>query len=354
MNKTAVLKHTKITVAGLAAKQNGITVIQLSDLHETELYNFDIAAHILEQQPDLLLVTGDMMDRPHNSGDRFIEILKALDNRVPVYGCTGNHEYDVQHGRFPENYRNFMKQTAALGVRWLIDETIEISVRGEPLLLCGLSGERFRPMRYETVRAHLPKPCDKPLIVLCHNPDWFDCIAPKCTCLMLSGHVHGGLWRLPLIGGLIGPSLAVLPFYDLGLFRYKSSCLHISGGFGDTAMKFRFNNPRELNLLTLYSEGTRECNHEHSVDRPRPLSFAIMTLAALLLVLCFLWMRPCTSTALSLALMLCAVCARLCKRRLFTGLKRRFGIVYYIAWLIFFAGLFTIFLQNIIIHASFV
>ena len=343
MNKTAVLTRTSVAFSGLNAAQSGMKIIQLSDLHETELCGFDIAANIIEQQPDLLLVTGDMMDRPHNTGDRFIDILKTLNGCVPVYGCTGNHEYDVQHGQFPENYRDFMKQTADLGMRWLIDETIEITVHGEPLLLCGISGERFRPLRYEAVKDRLPAPCDKPLIVLCHNPDWFDYIAPGCACLMLSGHVHGGLWRLPLAGGLIGPSFDVLPFYDLGLFRYKSSRLYICGGFGDTAMKFRFNNPRELSLLTLYPEGahsgTPKCKRERRIDRPRPLNIIIMLLAAALFVCYIVFMSPPALTIAALSLMFCAICTRLSTRRLFTVLKHRFGIFYRAAWLVFFAVL---------------
>lgn len=90
-------------------------------------------------------------------------------------------------------------------------------------------------------------------IMLCHDPKYFDTFANMGFDLVLSGHVHGGIIRLPLIGGLLSPDRTLFPKYDKGIYKINSSYMNVSAGLGDSIIKRTFN-PPEINVLLLKDE----------------------------------------------------------------------------------------------------
>ena len=88
-------------------------------------------------------------------------------------------------------------------------------------------------------------------ILLAHNPDYFPAYAAWGADLVLSGHLHGGVIRLPLLGGVISPRLHLFPHYDGGKFTCGNSTMIVSRGLGMHTIPFRFNNPGELVDITI-------------------------------------------------------------------------------------------------------
>lgn len=83
-------------------------------------------------------------------------------------------------------------------------------------------------------------------ILIAHNPDYFAEYAQWGADLVLSGHVHGGIMRLPLLGGVIAPSYKIFPEYDGGVFRTGSAAMLLGRGMGSHTIPLRFFNPAEL------------------------------------------------------------------------------------------------------------
>ena len=88
--------------------------------------------------------------------------------------------------------------------------------------------------------------------MLAHNPLLLDSYADWGADLVLCGHMHGGLIRLPFVGGMLSPERRFFPRYDKGLYQKKNTKMYVSGGIG----KLRLGNPPEINLLVLRAKNT--------------------------------------------------------------------------------------------------
>ena len=88
-------------------------------------------------------------------------------------------------------------------------------------------------------------------ILMAHNPDYFEDYVNWGADLVLSGHVHGGIMRLPVLGGVISPSYQIFPKYDAGIFSSGTGKMIISTGLGCHSIKIRLFNPPEIDVITL-------------------------------------------------------------------------------------------------------
>ena len=88
-------------------------------------------------------------------------------------------------------------------------------------------------------------------LLLSHRPEFMDMYVRYDIDLVLSGHAHGGQFRLPFLGGLYAPSQGFFPKYDAGLFEEENTKMIVSRGIGNSAFPLRFNNRPELVLITL-------------------------------------------------------------------------------------------------------
>ncbi len=92
---------------------------------------------------------------------------------------------------------------------------------------------------------------DKYTLLLSHRPELFE-VYVKCGAdLVLSGHAHGGQFRLPFVGGLVAPNQGLFPEYDAGLYTEGNTNMVVSRGVGNSILPFRFNNRPEVILIEL-------------------------------------------------------------------------------------------------------
>lgn len=237
--------------------------VLLSDLHNKSYGkdNAKLLAEIEKLAPDAVLVAGDMITA--QKGEKFrtaLHLMEHLAAKYPVYYGMGNHEYRV--GSCPEQYGNiyeeYMTGLHACGIEPLINETVMLPSAN--ISICGLQMDRccyqkFRkfPISKENLTDLLGQPQkDKFQILIAHNPDFFPEYAKWGADLVVSGHVHGGLMRLPYLGGVVSPKLTLFPKYDGGRFKEGNTEMILSRGLGTHTLPIRIFNPGELIQIHLH------------------------------------------------------------------------------------------------------
>lgn len=237
-------------------------IVFLSDLHNKE-YGGDnerLLKAIEELSPDLVLVGGDMLTaKPGVSFQKAASFLLKCVEKYPVYYALGNHEYRLRI--YPENYgamyQDYMACIAKGDIRFLDNESLLLPEYG--IRLTGLTIEkkyykRFAKRKME--EGYLLKTIGRPdessyQILLAHNPEFYPDYAAWGSDLVLAGHVHGGVARIPGFKGMVSPSLLPFPHYDGGLFEEAGSRMVVSRGLGMHTIPVRLFNPGELIVLEL-------------------------------------------------------------------------------------------------------
>ena len=175
---------------------------------------------------------------------------------APCYYVTGNHEARVSE------YYELRDGLIEQGVVVLDDERIELELSGKTIALLGVNDPSFQTDYLfgdsETVmQGKLQEISDEEnefTILLSHRPELFGVYADSNMDLVLSGHAHGGQFRLPFVGGLVAPNQGLFPKYDAGLYTEENTNMIVSRGIGNSILPFRFNNRPEVILIDLYSK----------------------------------------------------------------------------------------------------
>lgn len=234
---------------------DGYRIAQISDLHNNELDkdNENLLAMIKLAQPEIIVITGDLIDSRKTDVDIATKFVQDAVEIAPCYFVTGNHESRVnEYYTLKENLNNF-------GVEILECEHIELEYNNDEISLLGIDDPSFNTdydvCGYNTTIDNeletLIPDNDNYTILLSHRPEPFEIYAKYDIDLVLSGHAHGGQFSLPFIGGLFAPDQGLLPKYDAGLFREDDTDMIVSAGVGNSIFPFRFNNRPEVVLVEL-------------------------------------------------------------------------------------------------------
>lgn len=237
-------------------------LVFLSDLHNKEygIGNERLLQAIGELAPDLVLVGGDMLNaRPGASFLKGAALVQKCAEKYPVYYALGNHEYRARI--YPENYgtmyADYMDSFKDSGIRFLDNESCllpEFGIRLTGLTIDREYYKRFvkRKLKEGYLKETIGKVDDASYqILLAHNPEFFPDYAAWGPELVLSGHVHGGVARIPGFKGVVAPSLRPFPHYDGGLFEEHGSRMVISRGLGMHTIPVRLFNPGEVVVIEL-------------------------------------------------------------------------------------------------------
>lgn len=219
-----------------------------------------LLAALRDQDPDLLLIPGDLFDRrrDHRNVER---LLRELGGRWPVYYVTGNHEYCAG----PRTLARDMATLERYGVRRLSGETETVSLRGQTFDLCGVDdpcaarrcavpGERSRSSFYRQLsRLAEQSKNGNYTVLLSHRPEQFPLYAACGFDLVLCGHAHGGQWRLPgLLNGLYAPDQGLFPRYAGGEYHAGDTVMIVSRGLARENTRVpRIYDPPELVIVDL-------------------------------------------------------------------------------------------------------
>lgn len=237
----------------LPAGFDGCRIVVLSDLHGAEFGedNADLFETVAEQAPEYIFYLGDLEDKYRGPEPGFAETVAAgLSAIAPTYYVTGNHEWAI--GDVPE----LKERLEAQGVTVLSNSFVTLERNGDTVVLAGIDD----PNGYadqkppETVAAEVYAACGDPFwMLLAHRNDHFETQYSLLGAdLVLSGHGHGGIIRLPFTDGLLSTDRTLFPSYTAGLYEANGSALFVTRGLGNSGPSFRLFNRPEVAVVTLH------------------------------------------------------------------------------------------------------
>ncbi len=250
-----IAPHT-VVIRDLPKEFDGYRIALISDLHDRCFgkNNEKLVKALLDTRPDWIVTAGDLHEAPH-SPEPVYALFSALSASLPVSYTEGNH--DLRQGRCGVSqaaYGEHLRRISDAGAVLLNDTVIPVERNGKLLLLYGQSwsgmtqgnAPRFDP--------------EYPSVAVCHDPLQFDRLDPLPD-LLLSGHVHGGILRLPFLGPVFSPGNGTpvykrfgrrffFPKYSRGLYYKGKHTLAVTQGLGFSIVPVRFIRP-EIMLITL-------------------------------------------------------------------------------------------------------
>ena len=256
-------QNNSITISEIVFKNDtipesfkGYKILQISDLHNKEFGSKQnkILAKIEKIKPDIIVITGDLIDSNHTNIDIAMELINGAINIAPTYYVSGNHE--AWYG----SYEDLKSKLENSGVVVLDNEKIEVFNDSDSIDIIGLADTSF--IKYDWLEYGdnvetknllntLTEGSTNFKILLSHRPELFDIYSDSSVDLIFSGHAHGGQFRLPFIGGLVAPDQGFFPKLTEGVHTINNTSMIISRGLGNSIIPLRVFNRPELIVVTL-------------------------------------------------------------------------------------------------------
>ncbi len=233
---------------------DNIRIIELADLHNNEFGkgNSKLIARIKELSPDLIFYGGDMMNYKNSDYSVLFDLSDKLSEIAPIYACYGNNELD----QYLFEDKKFASQFKAHHVNLLSNEAVDVKVKNTTLQLVAISDDL---KQYDIESNNAKKfieslePTDNCRICLTHYPELFhQKLLDKGIDIAFTGHAHGGLIRLPYIGGLYSTGEGFRPHFTSGVVEAKDGTqVVVSRGLGNSSIIPRLNNQPELVVVDI-------------------------------------------------------------------------------------------------------
>lgn len=242
--------ETALVSPALPPAFDGLRIVELADLHGRVFGRGSrrLLAAVRRAEPDLICIDGDLFDE-HTDLAMLPPLLRGLCAIAPVYYVTGNHEWRVP------GLRGILAQMRACGVTVLQDDW-RVLRRGEDALIVAGTDDPCGPAERKTpaeliadIRAEAGEAAF--LLLLTHRNDQLPQWSALGVQAVLAGHCHGGVVRLPFVGGLFGTGRRLFPAWDAGLYRQGETALYVSRGLGYTNVHFRLFNRPEVAVIVL-------------------------------------------------------------------------------------------------------
>ncbi len=242
-----------------------VTIIFLSDLHNKKYGadNSKLIREIDEIGPDLILCGGDMIvASPGRKNENAKSLIAQLAGKYSLYYALGNHEYraDIYPEKYGSMYEDYATHILDSGVKLLRNDSkceLESNLKITGLEIDREYYKRFKtyPMEEDYIAGKIGAcEADQFHILLAHNPEYFDNYAQYGADLVLSGHLHGGIVRLPFVGGCASPAIRLFPKYSDGMYLSGNKKMIVSCGLGSHTIPLRIFNPGELTVVSLKPE----------------------------------------------------------------------------------------------------
>ena len=248
-NSLSVEEYT-FSSARLPAGFDGCRVVQLSDLHGKQFGtdNGRLLAAVRACRPDYIVLTGDLADE--RSGTDFAPaLLRALTDIAPTYYVSGNHEWAAR--LFPA----FCDVLRDAGVVYLSNTYTVLHRNGDSLVLAGVddpNGYADQKTAEELAAEIYAREGNPFWILLAHRNNRFESeYSTLGADLVVSGHGHGGIVRLPFTDGLLSSDRTLFPSYTAGLYEKNGSALFVTRGLGNSGPLPRLFNRPEVAVVTL-------------------------------------------------------------------------------------------------------
>lgn len=238
-------------------------IVMLADLHNKRYgkNNERLLDAIRECAPDIVVVAGDIPTaKPGARLDVAISFMEELAKEYPIYYGNGNHEhrmklYPQTYGDMAEKYDEALKKC---GINRLVNEHTMLVEYG--IIIYGAEIDKFYYKRFlhqhmnDSYMESILGKCSRESysILIAHNPDYFEQYALWGADLVFSGHIHGGIIRIPFLKkGVASPTLRLFPQYSGGMYKRDKSTMILSRGLGMHTIHVRLFNPGEVAVIQL-------------------------------------------------------------------------------------------------------
>lgn len=255
-NVTVGVTHYTVVSSKLPVNFDHYKIAVISDLHNAEFgeNNSSLISLIKNEKPDMIAITGDLIDSNKTDIEIAENLLKKLVEIAPCYYVTGNHEAWIGG-----QYQNLEEKLLDIGVVIFHDNTEQLVKNNEIIQLAGLDDPDFTDENSSVQESMLNTKLgnmnltEEYCVLLSHRPEAFNSYVSENIDLVLSGHAHGGQFRLPFVGGLIAPNQGFFPKYDAGEYFEENTTMIVSRGIGNSIIPIRFNNRPEIVIVELIS-----------------------------------------------------------------------------------------------------
>ena len=235
----------------------------LSDLHN-QVYgenNCKLIDAVKNESPDLILIGGDMLvGKNGHSYEPALACVKELVKIAPVYYANGNHEerMKLKPEKYDQSYALYREKLLEVGVHLLenasavLPDDSKIRLTGLEIPLECYTHLKRKEMPEGAIEERIGARDEKVFqVLLAHNPSYMKEYLAWGADLILSGHLHGGMVRLPGIGGVIGPDFVLFPKYSGEMRQVGEQTVIVSKGLGTHTIHIRLFNPAEIVILNL-------------------------------------------------------------------------------------------------------
>ncbi len=264
-NRLLTINKYVIEYNNLPANFDGYKIVHLSDLHSKTFgkNNKKLLKKINKINPNIIVMTGDMVNTTDENFNVFINLSNALAHNYDVYYIVGNHEQNLKIKELKKLYKNLKN----VGINVLDNEKLILKQGTDTINIYGLwfnlryysdqTNEAIKnnPQDYYFSKNIMDKIITKEdgsfTVLLTHNPMYFNTYIEWGADLILTGHVHGGMIRIPFVGGIFSPEKTYFPEYDSGIYIKNNQKMIISRGLGNGNDGIRFWNAPEIISIEL-------------------------------------------------------------------------------------------------------
>lgn len=243
-NQHLVVTEYSISNKKVSDELAGYKILQISDFHNVR-FGFDNDSFIKkidEIAPDIVVVTGDLVDSNHTNVNVSLDMIERVASKYPVYYVTGNHEYWLSE----EDRTQLFSGMENCGVVILNNESVQIEVGESSFSLIGLDDKSLLNFQLSSIINE-----DMLNVVLAHEPQYFNNYSSEGADIVFTGHAHGGQFILPFIGAVYAPDQGFSPKYTSGTFVSGDTTMIVSRGLGNSVIPVRLFNYPELVVVTL-------------------------------------------------------------------------------------------------------
>lgn len=277
-NNTVVVQDYVVKSAKITKEFDQYKILQLTDLHSTnKKIREKTIAIVKEENPDLIVITGDLIDSTiyrdelvdyqsgastEIPGTNMLTLLSEIKEVAPIYYVYGNHEMMLLDD---PDHNSFKVAVEEMGISILNIKEATITKGSSSIQLLGLQDpatlyknrtyayydsteQRIRGMLDEVTAGSDPSTFT---ILLSHRPEFFEVYSEYPIDLALTGHAHGGQFRIPFIGGVYAPSQGFFPKYEKGVYQADQFDMIVGVGIGNSRIPVRIFNPPEVVVVTL-------------------------------------------------------------------------------------------------------
>lgn len=236
---------------------DGYKIVQISDLHNKSFGkdNINLITKIIRENPDIIVITGDLLDSNHTDYQTALSFVRQASAYAPIYYVSGNHESYLPQSEYQQFINDISIYVTIMDDRSAIFEKDDVCINlvglADPEMTNSILTEKQRVRDSSVLNLIQP---DMLNILLSHRPELLSVYSAYGFDLVLSGHAHGGQFRLPFVGGIYAPNQGWFPTYSNGSYQSNNTEMIVSRGLGNSIIPIRIFNRPEIVTITLCTQ----------------------------------------------------------------------------------------------------